>query len=99
MIYTIAFLDEIQDDLIASFDYYEQQAVGLGDEFLTSVDAAIHYIRRHPLQYQKIFLETRKINLRRFPSGVYYVIDNDKILITAVMHLFRNPTEWKLRAI
>ncbi|MCW3124471.1 MAG: recombinase [Bacteroidetes bacterium] len=99
MTYTVDFLDDFHDDLINSFRYYEKQAPGLGDELLMSVDATVNYISRHPLHYQKIFLETRKANLKRFPFAVFYLVHKDKILITAVMHLFRDSKEWKLRQI
>lgn len=34
---------------------------------------------------------------KRFPFGIYYTIEDDYILIIAVMHMSRNPGYWKSR--
>jgi hypothetical protein len=38
----------------------------------------------------------RRAMLRRFPFGVFFVVDDDWSTVVAVMHLHRDPGSWKL---
>ena len=35
--------------------------------------------------------------MRRFPYGLLYTVENDVVIIAAVMNLRRNPESWKKR--
>lgn len=97
MTYSIVFGSEVESDLIEAYDHYEQQLEGLGSEFLLAVEAAINYIQRNPLHFQKIYKNKRKANLKRFPFGVFYIVSKESILILAVIRLTRDPMIWKSR--
>jgi plasmid stabilization system protein ParE len=36
--------------------------------------------------------------LRRFPYSVYFLDREDAVVVFAVLHQHRNPTEWQRRA-
>ncbi|MBS1622672.1 MAG: type II toxin-antitoxin system RelE/ParE family toxin [Bacteroidetes bacterium] len=97
MKYDLIFGSKVEKDLAESFDYYEEQSVGLGADFLLAVDAALSQIQREPLIFQKIYKQKRKVNLKRFPFGVFYVVVKHQVIILAVIHLMRDPKEWKKR--
>ncbi len=46
----ILYRPEIQDDLNEACRWYEQQRVGLGDEFLRAVEKTLDEISRNPLR-------------------------------------------------
>lgn len=93
----IIFGIRIEGDLKEAFDYYEDRTEGLRSDFILSVEAAIDAISRNPLQFQKIYSNKRKANIRRFPFGVFYTVKSDTILVLAITHLMRDPKEWKKR--
>ena len=50
--------------------------------------------------FQKLGLyeeDIRRCQIRRFPYGIIYAIDEEVLFILAVMHLHRDPECWKDR--
>jgi plasmid stabilization system protein ParE len=94
MTHKVIYYEDAQDDLQAAYIYYENERVGLGEEFLQRVEETVEYIRQYPLHFPILSGKTRKSNLTRFPYAVFYLIHLDTIKITSVMHLKRNPEEW-----
>ena len=84
---------EIQDAYI----WYEIQQNGLGDDFLLCLEAALSKIKRAPEMYPMIYKEVRRCLIKRFPYGIFYMVDELKVVIIAVFHCMRNPKEWKSR--
>ncbi len=80
-----------------AISFYERRQAGLGTRFLDALEDAIARIQRHPRLYQTISGNIRKCRLLRFPYGVIYRDQKDRIEIIAVMHLKRKPGYWKSR--
>jgi toxin ParE1/3/4 len=66
-------------------------------EFLDEIRAAYQRILDGPLKYAVLRSGIRRAITRRFPYGIYFSIDDDAILIIAVLHTIRDPAEWQLR--
>jgi len=60
---------EIEQDIAGAYDWYEAQRPGLGEEFLSSVDACLHAILRNPETRAIVFDSYRRALVRRFPEG------------------------------
>jgi toxin ParE1/3/4 len=58
---------ETEHDITEAYAWYEGRRVGLGEEFLSSVDAAIETIRRSPEMYSVVHEGYRRSLVRRFP--------------------------------
>ncbi|HLC16537.1 MAG TPA: type II toxin-antitoxin system RelE/ParE family toxin [Thermodesulfovibrionia bacterium] len=84
-------------DLLEAFEYYEEQVTGLGSEFVRCIDAKIEFIRRNPLSYPKKHNDFRRALVHRFPYGIYYKIEDERIVIFAVLHLKQEPKKIILR--
>jgi plasmid stabilization system protein ParE len=97
MIFQVIVRREAEEDLNDAFLWYESQLKGLGTELIRSVDASFSSIRRNPELYAKIHHKTRRALVRRFPYGVFYILDNNKIIMLAVMHIRRHPRRWQNR--
>jgi len=80
-----------------AIDYYEGVAYGLGLDFSIEVANAIARIAAFPKAWPVIEDGIRRALVKRFPYGVLYSEDQEKIYIVAVMHLHRNPGYWKQR--
>lgn len=80
-------------DLQGAYDWYEEQRVGLGEQFLLSVTAAFATIQRTPFLYAVVHEEEgiRRALVRRFPYMVLYQLFDDAVIVTAVYHAHRAP--------
>ena len=84
-------------ELIESARFYDQRRTGLGDEFLSAVDAVQELIRKQPELGRRGLLGTLSFRTRRFPFRVVYELQPDRIWIVAVAHLSRRPGYWARR--
>jgi hypothetical protein len=58
---------EAADDIASAYAWYESQRYGLGEDFLSVVDAAFERIRRQPNVHFPVHGDYRRALLRRFP--------------------------------
>ncbi|QWF70798.1 type II toxin-antitoxin system RelE/ParE family toxin [Methylomonas paludis] len=93
----IEFIDEAQSELHEAFCWYEAQQKQLGVQFLNEFDAAIRRLAAFPESYPLIGNNIRRCLINRFPYGILYGIDANKIIIIAVAHLHRKPSYWLTR--
>jgi|GEM_PF-1457752 len=84
----INFCPEAEEDINDAFLWYESHSIGLGTEFIRSIDASFSSIIRNPELNAKIHHTTLRALARRFPYGVFYIFDDNKIIILAVMRVF-----------
>jgi len=80
--------DRELDDAI---EYYNDQLPGLGDQFYTSFQDTVRYIVQEPQAWRKIGKHTRRINIKRFPYLILYVLHEQDLFITCIAHQHRNP--------
>ena len=93
----VEFLETAQTELDQAFQWYEIQQQNLGKQFLNEFDAAVRRIVAYPEAYLLIEKEIRRCLIKRFPYGVWYGIEADKIIVIAVAHLHRQPDYWLSR--
>ena len=77
--------------------YYAEQRVEVAQAFIDAVEDAIYRIREAPTRWSVIDEDIRRCLTRKFPYGILYTIEQDYILILAVMHCSREPGYWKSR--
>lgn len=80
-----------------AFDWYEDRVPGLGSEFLLCVDAVFSAILRSPQQYPLVHRVVRRALARRFPYEVFFVEDDECVVVLSVFHAKRNPKHWQKR--
>jgi plasmid stabilization system protein ParE len=89
---------EAEEDIRSARNWYERQSPGLGNEFLRAVEASLAKVERTPELHGVVDQATRRARVRRFPFAVYYEIERGRIVIYAVWHYRRDPTEWQRRS-
>jgi plasmid stabilization system protein ParE len=77
--------------------YYEAAQPGLGAAFTIEIESVISQICAVPQRWRIIEEDIRRCVARRFPYGVLYTVENDYVLIVAVMHGSREPGYWRHR--
>ncbi|NWG03146.1 MAG: type II toxin-antitoxin system RelE/ParE family toxin [Syntrophaceae bacterium] len=94
---TFSFHPEAESEFLEAIEYYEDREQGLGYDFSIEVFAAIQNITTYPTAWPVIEEGVRRCLVHRFPYGVIYSIEGDKIFVLAIMHLRRHPGYWKNR--
>lgn len=97
MKYTIIIRPEAEIELQDACLWYEEQSKGLGLEFIRCIDVALSSIMSSPLMYAEIYKNIRRVLIRRFPFGIFYIFEQNKIIVLAVFHAKRNPKHWQKR--
>lgn len=97
MKYDLIIRPEARADLLDAFHWYQSQRAGLGYDFKLCVDEVISKIQRNPLIHKVIESGIRRSITRRFPYGVFYVVENERIIVLAVLHARQDPLKWKKR--
>jgi plasmid stabilization system protein ParE len=69
----------------------------LAQAFINAVEDAIFRIVESPTRWAVVDEDIRRCLTRKFPYGILYTIEEDYILIVAVMHCSREPGYWKER--
>lgn len=80
-----------------AFEWYEMQQKNLGIQFLDEFDAAVRRIASYPEAFVLIGGNVRRCLIKRFPYGILYALDTDKIIAIAVAHSHRKPDYWIAR--
>ena len=86
----IQVLDEAENDLQDGRDFYDRQEAGVGGYFAAAlasdIDSLILFAEIHPMEFG-----FHRALSKRFPFGVYYLVENEVIRIYAVLDLRRDP--------
>jgi len=77
--------------------YYARIDPDLQLRFIESVENSIERILESPRRSRVIDEDVRRCIANVFPYGILYTIEDDLILIVAVMHFSREPGYWKRR--
>jgi hypothetical protein len=93
----IKFLTPAEAEFFDAISYYNIQSEGLGYEFAAEVKRTIGRIIQYPEAWTKLSKRTRRCRTNKFPYGVIYQVKEETLLIVAVMHLSREPQNWKSR--
>lgn len=94
----IEFLPEARSELLDAYEYYEDQASGLGACFWAEVDAHIEWIAKHHIVPRPREGGYRRVNLRIFPYYIAYSVQGEKIWIFAIAHGRRKPNYFIARS-
>ncbi|BFM40213.1 type II toxin-antitoxin system RelE/ParE family toxin [Synechocystis sp. LKSZ1] len=97
MTYKLIIRPDAELDIQEAFEWYEAQILGLGSEFVRAVDACLSSVGRNPLTYSVIYKQVRRALIRRFPYGIFYVLEKDCVVVIACFHSKQNPKSWKTR--
>ncbi len=87
----LKFIPPSDQELIDAYNYYEDQLLGLGEQFLYEFNKSIKIIIEHPTIWVKVGKRTRKALLKRFPFLILYIFEDNIIYITCIAHQHRNP--------
>jgi plasmid stabilization system protein ParE len=94
----VRFRREAEAEVIEALTWYRERGLGLGEEFLRSLDSCLATIQRLPESNPVVYWDIRRALLRRFPHSIFYVYEGDVVTVLACFHAKRDPAHWKERA-
>jgi plasmid stabilization system protein ParE len=98
VIYNIAYRPAVKWDITDAVDYYRVINPKLAKQFLFRIREATNHILRNPLAFQVKYKNVRTLLLKQFPYYIHYLVnDNKQVIILAVIHAYRNPTDYSIR--
>jgi toxin ParE1/3/4 len=84
-------------DLRTAARYYESQRQSFGRKFLQDFHQTIARVLEHPLAAPVVYQNARKAKLEDFHHDVFYLLEQEDVIVFAVMHQRRDPDSWKKR--
>ena len=94
----IEYHELVDTDLEHAWTWYEDQERGLGDRFLDAIQATVARASRWPntgtpaIRDDDDEIIERKLPANGFPYTVRYrILDDDRLIVMAVLHQHRHP--------
>ena len=88
---TIKILESAVDDLERGRKFYARHGPGVGEYFLDSLFSDIDSLLLYCGIHQKAFGYHRLLS-QRFPYAVYYLIEDEVIIVYRILDLRQDPT-------
>lgn len=95
--YRILIRPEAEVDINQAYRWYEKQSQGLGEDFLQCLEEVFDKIKHHPRAYPTVYKEIKRLLMQRYPYGVFYLLNEQTIIVIALFHVRRNPKQWEIR--
>jgi len=89
--------DEALDDLSEGYRFYEAQDQGLGDYFTSCLRADIESLRLYAGIHRVVYQDYHRLLSRVFPFGIFYTVEQDAVMIWAILDMRRDPSWIKAR--
>ena len=87
--YALYLTELSQEDIYSSQKFYEEQSPDLGVYFYDSIIVDLDALKFYAGIHQNYFGFYRMLT-KRFPYAIYYDIEDDLIVVHAVLHTRRN---------
>jgi hypothetical protein len=94
----LKFHPSVTTEITSSFLWYEEQAQGLGDDFINELEMAYAAIIEFPHTWPLFQNGFRRFLLTKFPFSILYKQTSDSLYIVAIMHNSRKPNYWLERS-
>ena len=88
----VRILESADEDLRRGFAFYERQQAGVGSYFLSTLMTEIDSLAILAGVHSMCLGYYRMIS-NRFPFAVYYRVENDLVLVRAVLDCRQDPSE------
>lgn len=102
MTFDVFIRPEAQQDIEHIALWYHKQAKEANDDldkrFLDTMGNTLDKLSRLGDSFAVVYKNTRKVLLPKFPYAIYYVIDNNALIVFAILHTSRNPITWQQKA-
>jgi len=93
----VVWLPEAEADLLDAANWYCNVRTELGDRFALAIEATVEAISENPQRFPIVYRNRRRAGVRRFPYGIFFDVQADRIVVIACFHSRRDPKRWQPR--
>jgi plasmid stabilization system protein ParE len=91
MAYSVHYTPAARAEVRNAAAYIEGQRLGFGRAFIAEIGRVEGLLSDNPEGYQAVNGPIRRAPLRRFRYGLFYIVEDNRILVLACLHLHRGP--------
>jgi len=74
-----------------AISWYAQPEISQASAFIQDIQLTESHLRTHPELYQRVEGDVRRAVLRRFPYSVFFLVEQDQVVVLAFMHQHQRP--------
>src|ERR1700726_2965930 len=93
----IVLLLSAERDLQVAYNWVEEHRRGREQFFLQDVDLRLEHLKKFPLIGRLYRGRYRRLLIPRYPFGIFYVVESNRIVIHAVLDLRQDPKKIRER--
>ena len=93
----VVFLVSAERDLQEAYNWVEEHRQGREQFFLEHVESRLEHLKRFPLIGRLYRGQYRRLLIPRYPFGIFYVTESNRIVIHAVLDLRQDPEKLRER--
>lgn len=91
MPYSVRYKRAAAAEVEAAISRYAQPEINKASAFVKDLERTESHLRTQPVLYQRVEGDVRRAVLRRFPYSLFYVIEQDQVIVLAFMHQHQKP--------
>lgn len=94
----LRFRPEVAEDVRAARSWYAERSDTLPGELVEELERQLCRIEESPMQFPVVHRDIRRALVRRFPYAIFFRVEQNEVVVFAVMHQAMDPRSWKKRA-
>jgi toxin ParE1/3/4 len=99
MRYRLIVREEAEADITQAAQWYENERLGLGIEFISEIRRVVRNAKANPFLYPVISRHpaVHRALTNRFPYRVFFIVRRNAVIVFAVLHAKRSDHAWQQR--
>jgi len=93
--WNVVFRPEAKRDIVKATKWYAKQNARLGEAFANVEDSTVAGVLENPYLYAIVTRQSRRAPVTGFRHGVYYRVEEDRVVVTACTHFRRHSRHWR----
>ena len=93
----VVWLEEAIAEFYDAEQWYADISPDLSRRFVLAVEDTVTLVVDSPARFPVLYRGRRRAGVRRFPYGIFYTIEQERIVVIACFHGKRNPRHWRQR--
>ena len=95
MKYKVVLRNEVKEDILHNSVKYASIDEKIAESFLERLDTTIDSIEQEALGGEIIYKNIRRMLVKRFPYGLFYIVEKEKVIVMACLDLRQDPLKIK----
>jgi toxin ParE1/3/4 len=93
----VVWIEEAVHEYYEAIRWYADVGPSLSIRFARAVENRISQIAEYPFRFPIVSENRRRAGIQRFPHGLFYSVEDTRIVVIACFHGKRDPHQWQSR--